>query len=134
MKRRDPVTFALREAVIARDGYRCVAPVIDATAGECRSAFGDAMEYAGGYRVTHLELDHVKDEPRMGRRAESDAAHLVTLCPWHHRDSGWATSRRGMLREYLRRKAFPISSPGRGEVADASEPVQLAFPKKALHP
>jgi hypothetical protein len=132
-ERRDRVTRELREAVLERDEWRCVAPVIDPKAGECRSAFGDPMAYGGGYRVAHLELDHVKDQPRMSVRAESDAAHLVTLCPWHHRESGWATGRRGMLRDYLRRKANPISSPELGSPTEAPEPVQLAFPKKVSH-
>ena len=37
----------------------------------------------------------------MGKRAPSDAAHLVTLC-WHHHLDGWATAHRPELRAYLR--------------------------------
>lgn len=48
-----------------------------------------------------LTLDHVKDQPMMGRRAPSDPSHLVTLCEGHHL-GGWATSHRPLLREYLR--------------------------------
>lgn len=47
-----------------------------------------------------LTLDHVKDAPRMGRRAPSDPQHLATVCEHHHLD-GWATSHRPQLREYL---------------------------------
>ena len=49
-----------------------------------------------------LQLDHVKDQPRMGKRAPSDPAHLATVCEYHHIWSGWATSHRPLLREYLR--------------------------------
>jgi len=81
---KDPVTADLRLAVLERDGD-CVAFQFSAT-DECRG---------------RLTLDHVKDEPRMGVRAPSDMAHLVTVCEHHHLD-GWATSHRPELREYLR--------------------------------
>lgn len=84
--RRDPVTGPVRSAVLARDAG-CVAPRLDRSVDLC----------AG-----RLTLDHVKDQPMMGKRAPSDAAHLVTLC-WHHHLDGWATSHRPELRDYLRR-------------------------------
>ena len=84
MTRRDPVTPELRIAVLERDRI-CVA-----------SNFDDADECRG-----RLTLDHVKDQPRMGRRAPSDMAHLVTICEHHHLD-GWATAHRPELRGYLR--------------------------------
>jgi hypothetical protein len=81
---KDPVTPALRLAVLQRDGD-CVAFQFSGT-DECRG---------------RLTLDHVKDQPMMGKRATSDLAHLVTVCEHHHLD-GWATSHRPELREYLR--------------------------------
>ena len=86
MTRRDPVTPELRIAVLERD-RRCVA-----------SMFSDTDECRG-----RLTLDHVKDQPRMGKRAPSDRAHLVAICRAHHLDNGWATSHRPELREYLAR-------------------------------
>jgi hypothetical protein len=84
--RRDPVSPELRLAVLERD-RDCVAAILDTFEGwSCRGRW---------------TLDHVKDEPRMGVRAPSDAAHLVTLCEWHHLESGWATSHRPELRAYL---------------------------------
>lgn len=85
--RSDPVTSQLRLAVFERDGG-CVAPRLGAT-DDC----------AG-----RLTVDHVKDQPRMGKRAPSDMAHLASLCYRHHLD-GWATSHRPELREYLREVA-----------------------------
>ena len=84
--RRDPVTPDLRVAVLERD-QGCVAVLLGEDAASC-----------GG----RLTLDHVKDQPRMGKRAPSDMAHLVAICEWHHLWSGWATSNRPSLREYLR--------------------------------
>jgi len=84
---RDPVTPEMREAVFARDGYSCVAPRLGGSSMDC------------GGRDT---LDHVRDEPRMGVRAPSDMAHLVTLCEGHHLWTGWATAHRPELRAYLR--------------------------------
>jgi hypothetical protein len=81
---RDPVTPAVRLAVLTRDGG-CVAVELGEDAAACQSP---------------LTLDHVKDQPMMGKRAPSDAAHLVTLC-WFHHLEGWATAHRPILREYL---------------------------------
>jgi len=86
MTRKDPVTEEVRWSVLERD-MGCVAPRLDPDAGECSPV---------------LTLDHVKDQPRMGKRAPSDMAHLVTVCERHHIWSGWATSHRPLLREYLR--------------------------------
>jgi hypothetical protein len=86
--RRDPVTPALRLAVLERDGG-CLAVVIGGV---------DPSTCAGP-----LQLDHVKDQPMMGRRAPSDMAHLATVCRHHHIESGWATANRPLLRAYLRR-------------------------------
>lgn len=83
---RDRVSPELRIAVLERD-QGCVAPRLGGSVMDC------------GGRDT---LDHVKDQPRMGKRAPSDMAHLVTLCEQHHLWTGWATSHRPELREYLR--------------------------------
>ena len=80
----DPVTPELRIAVLTRD-RGCVASLVFEDKDDCRG---------------RLTLDHVKDQPRMGKRAPSDMAHLVTLCEWHHL-YGWATSHRPELRAYL---------------------------------
>ena len=85
MRRKDPVTPELRVLVLNRD-QGCLAPRLGAT-DDCSG---------------RLTLDHVKDLPMMGKRAPSDPAHLVTLCERHHLWTGWATSHRPELREYLR--------------------------------
>lgn len=127
------VTLQVREATLERDGYRCLAPQLDplVNEAECKTAFGQPMAYPGGYHVADLEMHHVKDQPAMGVKGD----HLATVCPWHHRYSGWGTSKRGLerLREHIRRKANPISSPAVGAGTDEPEPVQLAFPKKGAH-
>jgi hypothetical protein len=86
-RHKDPVTPELALAVLRRD-QGCVAPRLGGSFMDC-----------GGLHT----LDHVKDEPRMGVRAPSDMAHLVTLCEQHHLWTSWATSHRPELREYLRR-------------------------------
>ncbi len=88
------MTAEVRALVLARD-RGCVAPGLGAT-DPCRDRWG----WPG--QLGDLTLDHVKDAPRMGRRAPSDPAHLVALCWWHHL-GGWATSHRPDLREYLAR-------------------------------
>ena len=85
----DPVTPEVAEAVLRRDFRGCVAQRIAiVTLSRIDACDG---------RVT---LDHVRDEPMMGKRAPSDPQHLVTLC-WHHHLDGWATSNRPALRAYL---------------------------------
>jgi hypothetical protein len=54
-----------------------------------------------------LTLDHVKTEPRMGRRAPSDPSHLASLCEGHTENGmragfQWNTANRPLLRWYLR--------------------------------
>lgn len=86
-RKADPVTPSTRLAVLLRDGG-CLA---------VRIGHQDPADCAGP-----LTLDHVKDAPRMGKRAPSDAAHLASVCRGHHIDTGWATANRPLLREYLR--------------------------------
>jgi hypothetical protein len=88
MRRRDPVTPELRDAVLARDRGCIASRVCDCI----------ASTHCDG----RLTLDHVKDQPRMGKRAPSDLEHLLTLC-WHHHLDGWATAHRPELRAYLLR-------------------------------
>lgn len=84
--RKDPVTPEMRLAILKRDGG-CMAVVLDPS---------QSLMCSGP-----LTLDHVKDQPMMGKRAPSDERHLVTLCRYHHIDSGWATAHRPLLRQYL---------------------------------
>jgi len=94
--RRDPVTPELRQFVLARDGA-CVRFKLDAGHG-CRDTW--SIPHAPN-RLDLLQLDHVQDGyGRMGRRAKSDPAHLVSLCAAAHL-GGWATSHRPELRAYL---------------------------------
>jgi hypothetical protein len=90
--RRDPVKATTAVRVFARD-KGCVAPQLG----------GSAMDCWG-----RLTLEHVKSEPRMGVRAPSDTAHLVTLCQGHMEDGRragfqWNTSKpnREKVRAYL---------------------------------
>jgi hypothetical protein len=93
--RADPVTTDTRWTVLRRDGG-CVALTLGAP-GTCRNSLGYPQPSNALYG---LELDHVKSEPMMGKRAPSDPAHLVTLCHVHHQ-GGWATRNRPLLRRYL---------------------------------
>lgn len=97
---RDPVTEELRAEVLALDGWRCVARRLDPNAGVCKNKWNDAIITSGRYPTSALTLDHVKDQPRLGKRAPSDVRHLATLC-WHHHLNGWATANRPLLRAYL---------------------------------
>lgn len=94
--RPDPVTPELRAAVLERDG-RCVRSRMEPE-HECRNNWG---EYHRADALAQLTLDHVQERyGRMGKRAPSDMAHLVTLC-WDAHLGGWATSHRPELRSYL---------------------------------
>jgi len=92
----------LRWTVFQRDGG-CVAvqPRIfgdDIARDECRNAAGWLIRWND---IFQMEWDHVTD--RGGIRRD-DEAHGVTVCPWHHRGSGWridTKERRAKLREVL---------------------------------
>jgi hypothetical protein len=95
---------SVRREVLFRDGFGCVAPVVDQFGcGQCHDRYGRS-----GFKVptAHLELDHV-GEMRTGKAAKTIPSKLVTLCPGHHRGIGekggrcWATSHRFDLRAYL---------------------------------
>jgi hypothetical protein len=93
---RDPVTPAIRAAVLERDG-RCIRSRMD-TGHECRDTWGNPHD---SRRLDLLQLDHVQEGyGRMGKRAPSDPAHLVSLCAASHL-GGWATANRPALRAYL---------------------------------
>jgi hypothetical protein len=90
-RNRVPATLAL--TVFARD-KGCVAPRLGGTALDC---FG------------RLRIEHVKAEPRMGKRAEPLAERLVTVCEGHSEPGMragyvWCTDKRNReaMREYLR--------------------------------
>ncbi len=72
---RDRVTPELREAILRRDG-RCFMTRLSPF-HVCFDAFG--RKHASD-DLNKLTLEHVKDEPRMGRRAPSDERHIVALC------------------------------------------------------
>ena len=88
------VTPELRARRVQADDGKCVAPRLGGTSLDCWG---------------RNRIEHVKDHPRMGVRAESDMAHLVTLCQGHTEDGMragyvWATDRenRDAMRRYLR--------------------------------
>lgn len=88
----DKVSPEMALAVFARDGG-CMAPRLG----------GSVMDCFGRDRI-----EHVKAEPRMGKRAEPVLACLITLCQGHTEDGMragyvWATAavNRRSMREYL---------------------------------
>lgn len=88
---RVPPEMAL--AVFARD-QGCMAPRLGGTAMACWG---------------RNRIEHVKAEPRLGRRAEPRMDRLITLCQGHTEDGAragrvWATDKanREACREYLR--------------------------------
>lgn len=73
----DRVTSELRWSVFRRDGG-CVLARLE-PGHVCRDQWGAPHAPDDLWRLT---LEHVKDEPRMGKRAPSDMAHMVALCWW----------------------------------------------------
>ena len=66
-RRSDAVTPEKAAETFARDGYQCMAPRLGGTIMDC---FG------------RLRVEHVKREPRMGRRGDL----LISLCQGHTED------------------------------------------------
>lgn len=95
MTRRDPVTPALRAAVLERD-QRCKLFDLD-PAHVCRDRWNQPHMPGA---VNLLTLEHVKSELRMGVRAPSDLAHLVAIC-WAGNVGVPSKAQRQGLREYL---------------------------------
>jgi hypothetical protein len=88
----DKVDPAERAHVLKRDGG-CIAPQIepDPAPGPCWGK---------------IELDHVKDDPRIGDRAPSDRYHLVSVCNGHSEKGmragyQWNTAHRAEERAWL---------------------------------
>ena len=91
---RDKVSPELALEILRRDNG-CMAPRLG----------GSAMDCWGRNRLEHVQDGY----GRMGRRAKSDAAHLLTLCSGHTEEGMkggyvWCTDRvnREAMREYLR--------------------------------
>ncbi len=96
---KDPVTSELRDFILARDRV-CFLSRVDLS-HICRDRWG--MPHRSD-DTDRLSLEHVKDEPRMGVRAPSDAKHLLALC---HGANGSVPSKemRAAMRSYLARVA-----------------------------
>jgi hypothetical protein len=90
------VTGDLHDAILARDGM-CVAARLDRS-HRCRDEWGERHEPDA---LSKLTVEHVKDEPMMGKRAPSDEAHMLALCfaanAWDH----WGSKNRDICRAYL---------------------------------
>jgi hypothetical protein len=90
------VTHELHDAILIRDGI-CVAALLD-RGHVCRDEWGQPHAPTDLYRLT---VEHVKDEPRMGKRAPSDESHMMALCfganAWDH----WGSRNRDLCRAYL---------------------------------
>ena len=96
MKQRDPVTQAVAETVKLRDGG-CVLARLEAW-HVCRDQWGQTH---APFDLARCTLEHVKSELRMGVRAPSDPAHLVTLCGYANVNVP-SKAQRALFREYLR--------------------------------
>lgn len=113
MTHRDPVTSEMRQIVLSRDIREWMKryPLFVSRRGATRSIQGCVAVFlapsTSGPCWGKLTLDHVKTEPRMGRRAPSDPTHLASLCEGHTENGmragfQWNTANRPLLRWYLR--------------------------------
>jgi hypothetical protein len=92
----------LRWTVFKRDGG-CVATSRlwfrdDTAPDQCRNKAGWLIKWDD---IFQMEPDHVTD---WGGIRRDDEAHLITVCPWHHRGSQWridTKERRQREREVL---------------------------------
>ena len=97
MRRRvSTITRELRRAILTRDGA-CLLSKIEPDHA-CRDLWGNPHAPTDLDRLT---LEHVKDASMMGRRAPSDAAHLVALCAAANFGVP-SKSQRDAFRSYLR--------------------------------
>jgi hypothetical protein len=104
----------VRNIVLTRDTYRCIAPVLDPKAGQCRDTWGNVITRWPAYDrgPQYLQMSHTKEEGELSlqKKARSDPEHLVTLCPFHHTGtvagSNWEAVNRGKIRRHLK-KLYP---------------------------
>lgn len=101
---------SVRAFVLRRDGFRCMAPVLDPDAGHCRDAFGSVVARPHFLRdpgPVYLQMSHTKPrgELSMGMKAMAIPANLITLCPGHHTGteagSNWEAVHRETIRDHL---------------------------------
>lgn len=108
----DPVRAELRAIVLTRDIIRWQQeePLFRRKRALTKSTIGCVAVFlapiTSGPCWGKLQLDHIKDQPRMGKRAPSDPQHLVSLCDGHTEPGmkagfQWNTANRPLLREYL---------------------------------
>lgn len=97
---RDVVTPELHEHVLNRDRICIAARVVEGH--QCRDQWGNPHRPDD---LARLQLDHVQDGyGRLGRRAPSDARHLVAICAGAHILSGGPSRElRAAERAYLAR-------------------------------
>ena len=124
MVRKDPVTEEMHQRVQTRDASFVKLMLAEAGLPElaiarffwthpiCVAPWLDSSEW--GTCWGRSTLDHVKAEPRMGKRAESDEGHLVSLCEAHTENGiragyQWNTAHRPELRLYLRDINAPVN-------------------------
>jgi hypothetical protein len=93
----DKVTADVRQHVLDRDRI-CFASRIDLS-HQCRDRWGMPHRADDAAKLT---MEHVLDHATMGKRAPSDAKHLLALCGAAN-NLGWASAHKDDEREYLRR-------------------------------
>ena len=123
-RHKDPVSPDMREAVFGRDrrfmaaameqldygtiwvGGRLMAYAPHRSKGMvvCPAAYIEVAQL--GKCWGRWTLDHIRSQPRLGRRAPSDMAHLISLCQSHMEDGmkaghQWNTANRPAIRKYL---------------------------------
>lgn len=94
-RRKDPVTPETAEYVKRRDGA-CVLALLEPM-HRCRDQWGTPI---ASFDLGRMTLEHVKTELRMGVRAPSDPAHLVTLCGYSNVNVP-TKAQRSLMRSYL---------------------------------
>lgn len=102
---------SVRQDVLRRDGYRCLAPRLDPQAGWCRDAFGNIITGwpARDRGPVYIQMSHTKPRGQLAlsRKAESEPRNLISLCPFHHTGttagSNWEAVHRESIRDHLER-------------------------------
>ena len=90
------VTAAVASEVMVRDRF-CFLLRLDGN-HQCRDQWGHPHS---SWDLEKLSFEHVKQELRMGKRAESDAAHLVLLCRSNNGPHVVSKDVREAMRSYL---------------------------------